>query len=429
MMSSELFNPSEIFFEFIHSNINNDTNKLRLNKKNFSNIEDTDLAITQIECRNKFKKKLPHFIFNNKVIFPSLLSGEQATAEPVSEFLNNFIDAGSQILDMTAGLGIDTFSFSRKASEVTSIEIDPLKASILSYNVEALAIDNVKVINSDCSEFIENSQKSFDIIYIDPARRDDNNNKTYNFNDCRPNIISLTPIIRKKCKKLFIKGSPMLDIVQSLRDFHYLKSIRVISLKGECKLIFLEIKGFHDSDNSASERENNEILIEAIDINEKADIISNFSFIIDNPNSLVEKGNSLKPFFNRQDIVEYAGIDDITSGIFLYEPNASLMKLAPWNELIRKYTSLKKLGKSTHIFLSKDLFKDFPGRITVIDKILSKKDRKSMNGYPVNVVSRNFYQSSDEIRKEWKLKEGNEKFLYAVKLSDKPLFILSSKIL
>ena len=86
---------------------------------------------------------------------------------------------------------------------------------------------------------------------------------------------------------------------------------------------------------------------------------------------------------------------------------------------------LVKLDASTHIFVSPHFYKDFPGRILEFDCVIEKKDRKALKGNPVNVVSRNYPVSAPQIRKELGLKEGNDIFLYAVKVFGKPLMVLS----
>lgn len=109
---------------------------------------------------------------------------------------------------------------------------------------------------------------SFDVIFIDPARRGDQNARLYNLHDCQPDILSLLPLLRKRCDRLFIKASPLLDISQTILDFQELKSIRAISVNGECKELLVEVSRYYD----------NKILFEAIDLSNDSQIISRFSF-------------------------------------------------------------------------------------------------------------------------------------------------------
>ena len=62
------------FFEYIKNNIScKDTSKLLLKKEN---VEfDKKFAITQIECRNKFKTKIPEILSNQFFLFPKMICG------------------------------------------------------------------------------------------------------------------------------------------------------------------------------------------------------------------------------------------------------------------------------------------------------------------------------------------------------------------
>ncbi|MDE5872987.1 MAG: hypothetical protein K2H07_03650, partial [Lachnospiraceae bacterium] len=56
-----------------------------------------------------------------------------------------------------------------------------------------------------------------------------------------------------------------------------------------------------------------------------------------------------------------------------------------------------------------------------IEKEITNKDRKTLKGLPVNIVSRNFPAKADELRKKLGVKEGKDKFLYATRLSSRPV--------
>ena len=75
------------FFEWVRTHIADNPSALRLKYSRCNDGFDYEAAITQIECRRKFGKKLaatltafPDFYF------PSVLSGEQATADVVAQF-------------------------------------------------------------------------------------------------------------------------------------------------------------------------------------------------------------------------------------------------------------------------------------------------------------------------------------------------------
>jgi len=105
---------------------------------------------------------------------------------------------------------------------------------------------------------------------------------------------------------------------------------------------------------------------------------------------------------------------------YLYEPNAAILKSGGFKSLALKF-DLKKLSKNTHLYTSKQLLLNFPGRIIEVEKV-GKAEKKFLNR--ANVVSRNFPLKPEEIRKRYGIKEGKVHFLYACSLfTGKKVFI------
>ena len=80
-----------------------------------------------------------------------------------------------KLIDYTAGVGGNVFSFSSQFQEITAIEKSTLRASYLANNLEVYNIKNVKVIN-DCSiKYNENNviYYSQTIFFFDPPWGDE----------------------------------------------------------------------------------------------------------------------------------------------------------------------------------------------------------------------------------------------------------------
>lgn len=422
IMATSSINPlhsasSPEFFSFISKNSNQDPIKLRLSLYKKDSSIDMDFALTQIVCRQKSSRKLSKFIKNEKFLFPSTLSAEQATHQAVATFHSTLLgNQNGSLLDMTAGLGIDVLTMSDNTTEATAIELDPLKAEILKYNAALLGKTNLEVVNGDSAAWILGNDRIFDTIFIDPARRKEDNSRAYNFHDCLPDIVKLQDSLIYKTSRLLIKASPLLDISQTLKDIKNVTSIRVVCVQGECKEILIEASKPQDSLPSTP------ILYEAIDLNEDGKIISYFGYTREKKNYNITQ-EVKDELINKSYPLEA----DIKRGNYLYEPNAAVMKLAPWAELCVKFPKVKKLAQSSHLFISSELYPDFPGRILIIEKPIEKKDRKAIKGLPVNVVVRNYPLTVSELRKKLGVKEGTDLFLYGTTLS-KPLLILSRKL-
>ena len=68
------------FFEFISKNIDAEPNRLRLKYYNATEYSfDMGLAIAQIECRQRIRRKLPSIAAEPRFLFPSSLLAEQFT--------------------------------------------------------------------------------------------------------------------------------------------------------------------------------------------------------------------------------------------------------------------------------------------------------------------------------------------------------------
>lgn len=390
-------------FNFINSNLKEDSTRLRLKYHSLTDGEfDYDFAIDQIECRKKHRKKLHHFFSNPLTLVSTTLSAEQASHEAVARFHASLVSEDENILDMTAGLGIDSMAMAAECSSLTAFEYDPAKAEILRYNADILGIGNLSVECGDSSLLPAEHISRFDVVFVDPARRGKGNQRLYNLHDCQPDILSLIPRIHEAGARLIIKASPLLDIRQTIRDVEGITSVRCISVEGECKEVLV-----------VAEKDGSLNLLEAVNLSAEGDFISRFAFHPEDEDT---------PF-------AYASANDLERCRYLYEPEASLMKLAPWGAIQRRFQNMLKLAPSSHLFISDEFHADFPGRITRIKSIIDKKGRKSLKGFPANVVCRNYPLSATQLRTQLGIAEGKDSFVYASRIGDKPVMLLTERII
>lgn len=406
---------SDQLLMFVQNNIKENPSPLRLKYHGKINDFDLNFALTQIESRQKTKKKLASFIKDQRFIFPSTLSAEQASHEAVAAYHATLIEKNSELLDMTAGLGIDVMTMAQRCGHATACELDDIKAQALRHNCEVLGLDNIAIVAGESIEWISKIDKHFDTIFIDPARRGEDNARTYNFHDCQPDIMKLQDILSSKTSRLLIKASPLLDVAQTLKDINNVRAIRAICVNGECKEILVETLYIPSLLPLPAS-----VLKEAIDLKDDGTLISKFSFY---DTSETEADSSTSDPVN---CIPYALETDVMPGHYLYEPNAAVMKLAPWNELCRTFDGLKKLASSSHLFISEKKHENFPGRILKIEKRIEKKDRKTLKNLPVNVTVRNYPLSASELRKQLKVREGSDLFIYGTRISA-PLLILAKR--
>lgn len=393
-MCESLSNLSSDFFSFIEEHINDDPNLLRL--KNFKGKNfDVKFAILQIECLQRIKHKLPELYNTRKFLFSSVLATEQCTSEKIAKFHASLFNQSDSVLDMTAGLCVDSFYLASKVSKVTSIEISPETAEIAKFNMNKNS-PNVKVFCCDSIEYINDNTK-FDAIFVDPARRGENNKRLFAISDCSPNIIANLQRIQKVAKVLYVKTSPMIDITKSIIDIPQTSDIWIISINNECKELLFKVDLEEKDDRPTP-------IIHTI--NYEGENIQEFSFTFTN---YIEK------------------YGEILCNSYLYEPNSSLMKSGRTSALHEKY-DISKLNPNTHLFTSTNYYDEFPGRKFKIISIIpfkSKEIKFVSKSYPqINVSTRNFIMKSEELKKKLKIKDGGNKYLFGVKDINNALQIL-----
>ena len=158
------------------------------------------------------------------------------TKEDVSGGSSPLRGAGNTgtILDLTGGLGVDSWAFSRVAERVVSYERDAVLAEAAKRNFARLGADNIEVRCETVTP--ETDLPEADLIYADPARRDAAGRKVFLLEDCTPDILTLLPMMLEKAPTVLLKLSPMADLTMLVQRLGpALREIHVVELDGEVK--------------------------------------------------------------------------------------------------------------------------------------------------------------------------------------------------
>lgn len=381
----------DAMFFYIASNIDADTYKLLL-KDEAGLSFDKSFAIQQIECRRRVRNKIPELIAHEHFIFGRAISAEQCTHEIVARFHASLFDTNDRVFDMTMGLGVDDYYISKHVKSLTSLEIDPIIAEAGKHNFGFLA-PNIEVIQSDSADYLIQlgNEEVFDAIFIDPARRGESGNRLYNLADCQPNVLELLPLISQHASRLYIKASPMLDVTQSMRDLgESLTDVWAVSIKNECKELFFKLEFV---------KKNDTVTLHALNYNGKWE-----EFV-----TIPYPSSSLSGYAIPQ------------QGDFLYEPNASIMKLGCYHALSQQ-TRTTPIAKNSHLYTNKELVTSFPGRKFVVKEIIPFKakeiKRLTAQHKQFNIATRNFRLTANELKKRLRMQDGGDKYLFATTLAN-----------
>lgn len=357
--------------EYINANLTSDLHSLLLKKPFFPEVSMKEI-VQQIKGKKVAQKKFP-FLLKEGIIYPPNLNLEQASSQSTAEFKANTVK-GKSFLDLTSGFGIDAFFLSQNFEEVTLVEQNEDLLDIVKHNWNILG-RRANFVNSSLETFLENNSQKFDLIYLDPARRDDQKNKKFLLEDLSPNVLAIQDDLLQIGDQIIIKLSPLIDISYLLSVVKNIEQILIIAVRNEVKELLVYLK-------------NTEVLnvskISCVNL-ESED--SDFSFQFgDEKMAVSEFSEPLK---------------------YLYIPNNAVLKSGGFNSLSMQF-NLKKLHPNTHFYTSDILFKEFPGRTLNIEKVEAHAIKK---GEKFNIISKNYPLTPDEIKKKYKIKDGGGHYL------------------
>ncbi|WP_076774505.1 THUMP-like domain-containing protein [Bernardetia litoralis] len=384
----------------------------------------------QIKSLQKSKLKLSLWYNSNKIIFPPSLSIEQASSEVTAEYKASLLDddiiENQTLVDLTGGMGVDSFYFSKRVKKVIYIEQNELLASIAKHNFEQLGATNIEVICGNSEDFLRKSKENnivFDWIYLDPARRDDVNKKVFLLEDCQPNMVELWSLFKNRGKKWLLKTAPLLDIRLVLNRLIQVEIVKVVALQNECKEVLYQL---NSSEKNVNSEKSQISAINLHDKNSKREKLKN-----NNEKNNIEQFN----FFldkEKEIFINYSIKNEIQS--FLYEPNVAILKAGAFKS-ITEYYQVNKLSTNTHLYTSHDLKENFIGKIFKVMEVMlfSKKEVKRKFGKKrLNIVTRNFPMSVKDLRKQFSILEGKNEFLFFTTITsnsaDEKIVILCEKI-
>ena len=189
--------------EFINSNLNSDITSLLLKGTLFQNVDNKEI-IEQIEAKKKCENKLPTWFNSKTIYYPNKLNIEQTSSQVTAQYKSKLI-SGHSIIDLTGGFGVDSYYFSKRFKDVVHCEMDEHLSEITAHNFKVLNSDSITAINYDGIQFLEEHQKHYDWIYVDPSRRHENKGKVFFLKDCVPNIPDSLDVLFNRSNHVMIK--------------------------------------------------------------------------------------------------------------------------------------------------------------------------------------------------------------------------------
>lgn len=361
--------------EYISRHLNDDVHKIAMAKSSFKDVEAKELA-NQIAAKNKSQRKLPTWYYADNIYYPALLSIEQCSSE-ITAYYKAGLLIGDSLIDLTGGFGVDSFYFAKKAITVTHCEINTELSEIAGHNARILGQKNISFFAGDGLAWLQETNLTFDTIYIDPARRN-TAGKVFMLKDCKPNVVEHLDLLIARSKRIILKTAPLLDLSAGLKELKNVTEIHIVSTKNEVKELLWVIEKGNTS----------KLHIVCVTLNEQQ---KTFSFFKGEDEAEVEQ-----PYTPLQQ--------------YLYEPDVALLKGGAFNLIANRY-QLNKLHPQTQLYTSNLIIHEFPGRRFKINKILSAAELKKEKGIKANVIARSYYEKAEVLVKKYKLSPDHDRFL------------------
>jgi hypothetical protein len=214
--------------------------------------------------------------------------------------------------------------------------------------------------------------------------------------DCLPNVPELLENYFNYSDNILIKTAPILDISAGLSELHSVKAIHVVAVNNEVKeLLWILNKGF-----------NGIPMLTAVNLTKDGEDIFTTSYELteEAPYSLPKK--------------------------YVYEPNSAIMKSGAFDAVAHHY-KITKLHKHSQLYTSDKLI-PFEGRSFVIDTILpyQKTEMKQLEAKKMNITTRNFPLTVEDLRKKWKIKDGGNIYaFFTTNIKNEKIVLICSKVI
>ena len=337
--------------DFIREHADDDVRQLALRGSKMSEV-DLSYALEQIAGRQKAHTKLPSWASIDGIVYPPHLSMEQCSSESTARYKASIAGKGALFVDLTAGFGVDMAFIAQGFQKAVHVERQPQLCAISSENYNVLGLNHIEVVCGDGVEYLHTMNHA-DLLFIDPARRDEHGGRTYGIADCTPNVLEMLDEMLEKADRVMIKLSPMLDWRKAVADLGKVNDVHIISVDNECKELLLAVNSEERGKNSASPS------LRVVCVNLLSDgnkECFEFDGYHASPSS---SAFHFSPFDSR----------------FLYEPNASIMKAGCFGLLEQRF-GVMQLDKNSHLFVSDKEVIGFPGREFLIEKRTSMNKRE-----------------------------------------------------
>ncbi len=329
----------------------------------------------QIRSRQKSRKKLPEWFSNDDLIFPVPLSVEQSSSELLARHKAK-ITKGELMVDLSGGFGVDAAYMSVSFEQVIYVEQNEQLCELARHNFTVLGLNHIEVVHADALTYLQNFSDKADLIYVDPSRRAKNGERVQALSEGKPDLNELLPLMRQRSHEILIKASPMVDVKESLRLLEDFKEVQILERDDEVREILFRYPG---TDSSSLE----------VFLYKISSLVSQHRFEPDREKTMPTEEADIRTY--------------------LYDPSGGIRKSGMFRQVSESF-DLPKVGRNTHLYTSDIILEHFPGRVFEVLEIMKPKAVKKRFKI-ANIITRNYPQKPEKIKKAYRIKDGGEDYL------------------
>jgi len=346
----------------------------------------------------KVLSKVPQWKDTPGIEVPGQLCAQQcssaATALCKTRVARGLAPEGKRIADLTGGLGVDSWFFSKVFEEVLYFERNKSLCEAAARNFERLGATGIRAINwefgKDGAGIRELRDFRPDIIYLDPARRDGAGRKVFLLEDCEPDLLSLLPSLLDICPGILVKVSPMADIsMLRSRLGNRLGEVRIVQSEGEVKELLLSIgEGAECQDTVLENLDTGAVM-------------------------RLSQGEEQESGLLLSDVLPEAGS-------LVFEPGPGLMKAGAFRSVCSRF-SARAMGLDTHLYVIEP--EGIPGA-SLFGKVWKVLESVPMSGKTVrefgkrhpdaDVTARGLHMTSEELSLRLGVKPGRGIHIFGI---------------
>ena len=196
------------YYEFIEAHAEERVEDLALRLNAFS-PEARTFILRQIEGRQRLRAKVPSWCAVPRLHFPPRLSLEQCSGEVTARYKAALVERWVEnlekpvLVDLTGGMGVDFSFMAAHCAEAVYVERNAELVELAAHNFPLIGLTQARTVCSEASTYLDTLSFA-DILFLDPARRDEIGRKVVRIEACEPDVCALSESLRSRCRHLLI---------------------------------------------------------------------------------------------------------------------------------------------------------------------------------------------------------------------------------